>query len=339
MRHEQYSFVEVAVGGAMNRGKVGDIRHMADLTGHLDCYKTVYRYPAEFVQHFHGQGRSVRGYNGEAFADWLPLDIDSDNLDTSLDYLRRIIDRLEIIGAEVNACKFFFSGAKGFHVLIPSAIFGASPSRDIHKRFRAVAEYIGGSMIDTKVYDKTRLFRIPNTVNSKTGLYKVEFYPHELLTMTMKEIIDTARSPRFDVDVETDFDGNEELAEIYAKTVEPKRNKPTLTGKGLPNRFTCMAKMMRQGSPEGSRNVSALRLMAHLKQSGLSENMIFVSMHEWNDKSSAPMDYDEIVTIFTNGMSAEYDFGCRDEIKKMYCSNECVWYKPEYDYEPTRGVL
>ena len=42
--------------------------------------------------------------------------------------------------------------------------------------------------VDLSVYDQNRLFRLPNTKNSKSGLWKVSLQAHELLTLSEEKI-------------------------------------------------------------------------------------------------------------------------------------------------------
>lgn len=335
MKHPEYSFVEIAMQGASNRGKVGDIKHMRDMTGGIDCYKTVYRYPAEFLQHWKENKNSVKGYTGPAYADWLPMDIDHADGEVALQNVRQVIQRMEIIGVDVNACKYAISGSKGWHVLVPSGMMGAEPSVSIHKRFRQVAEYLGMGVIDTAIYDKTRLFRIPNTINSKSGLYKVEFYPDEILNLSLPELQEIARNPRYDVDIEMDYDVNEELYDLY-HNYEEKVFKPKGARGELPSYKTCAAKMMRDKN-QSERNNTAVRIVSHLRDTGLTHLMAWMATNEWNDSLDGPLDTQELQTVFESAWNSEYSHGCNDDIKKRYCSEQCVLYKDEFKTETGRG--
>lgn len=335
MKHPEYSFIELAVQGAGNRGKVGDVRHMGDMTGKVDCYKTVYRYPKEFIQHWEGQGHSVKGYNGPAYADWLPMDIDCENIDDALMKTRQLIQRMEILGVDVNACRFYVSSGKGYHILIPSGMMGAEPSVTIHKRFKQVALYLGAGIIDSTIYDKTRLFRLPNTINSKSGLYKVELYPDEILNFTTEEIKIIAQNPRYDVDIETDYDVNEDLQAIYSSLEEKKPRQDGPRGE-LTRYKTCIAKLVRDKDND-QRNNSAVRIVGHFKDGGLTHLMAWVALNEWNDSLTGPLEQNELQTVFESVWTNGYSPSCTDDIKRKYCSETCILYKDEYKNERGRG--
>src|SRR5690606_14230057 len=176
MIHPTFRFVDTAFKGVNNRNNIKDIHNVKDFIGLSDCYATYFRYNNEMIFHFR-EKNTVGGYQGQAYADWLPIDIDSENLQEAQDSLNKFVQNLK--GYEINPsiCRFYSSGSKGFHIMIPSRLFGACPSPDIIKRFRSVALSLAkGIKIDTSIYDKTRIFRLPNTINSRSNLFKIELY-------------------------------------------------------------------------------------------------------------------------------------------------------------------
>ena len=70
--------------------------------------------------------------------------------------------------------KTYFSG-RGFHLHIPNTAFRWEPCDDLHIKVKeeltrkGVFEYA-----DVSVTDKTRLIRVPNTRNMKSGKLKIE---------------------------------------------------------------------------------------------------------------------------------------------------------------------
>ena len=70
----------------------------------------------------------------------------------------------------------FFSGGRGFHIVIPHSAFAQPLAEDNHLVNRRVAELIqeetGDLHIDWAIYSNRRQFRLPNTRHQKTGLYK-----------------------------------------------------------------------------------------------------------------------------------------------------------------------
>ena len=78
----------------------------------------------------------------------------------------------------------FFSGSKGFHVGLPTALWSPAPSADFHRTARRFAEHVAelaAVTIDAGVYDRVRAFRAPNSRHPKTGLHKRRLTFDELL--------------------------------------------------------------------------------------------------------------------------------------------------------------
>ena len=119
---------------------------------------------------------------------------------------KKLCDTFKINKSDIQ---LYFSGSKGFHILISDKVFGFEPNRDLNKKFKKIALYIKSytitKCIDTKIYDNRRLFRVPNTVNTKTGLYKV-YLPYNKLfkkqpngctkAMTYDELKEYASHPK-----------------------------------------------------------------------------------------------------------------------------------------------
>ena len=328
MNHSEYRFVELAMNGANNRNNITDIRTVKNFTGHKESYMTYFRYNDEMIEHFR-ERNSVGGFRGSAYADWLPIDIDSQDLQEAQDMLKKLVQHnFQEHEIDPNICRFYFSGAKGFHIMVPATLFNAKPSPDIHKRFRKVALTLTkGIKIDTAIYDKTRIFRLPNTINGKTGLYKIELYDFQALTMDIDEIKSMARQPSERLEIEKEFDVNEELAELFDGPLEQGKTIKNESVEGVQAKI-CMAKIL-EGVGNGSRDNSGVRVVAHLKQSGLTQKQIWAVLKEWNDSNQPALETYELERIFDQGLK-EYQFGCHDHILKQYCDKRCIFYKEDW---------
>lgn len=323
MNYPDFKYVDVAVNGAHNRNRLCDVNKLGDPIGKRDTYMTYFRYPEDMLQHFKNT-KSVKGYHGPAYTDWIPIDIDSNNINEAQDEAQRIMEFLNDQGIDINACRFYFSGSKGFHILIPSRMAEIQPSEDIHLRIRHMMKQIGN--VDTSIYDKIRIFRLPNTINTKSGLYKVELYPFEL-NLQSKRILELAWEPREELEIEEEYDTNEFLKGLYDSYQQKEVKVFTGTTEGVKAKI-CMKKMM-EGVSEGNRDNVGLRVVTHLRQSGLSKNMIWAALTEWNQSNQPSLEQEELGRIFNQGLQ-QYDFGCRDSIMQMYCDKSCVLWKEEY---------
>ena len=310
MNYPEFKYVNVAVNGVHNRKGIYDITKLGDPSGKKETYCTYFRYDNEMYDHYN-ERNTVGGYQGVAWADWLPIDIDSDNLQEAQDFLTSLCTNMQDYDIDLNICRFYFSGAKGFHVMLPSGVFGAEPSEDIHKRFRRVAvELARGISIDTAIYDKTRIFRLPNTINAKTNLHKIELYPFEALSLSIDDILERAKEPAERLDIETDYDPSEELTELYHEDFsKPKENRQ------FASKYKQSMNRLMQGVGRGERNNIGIRVASHLYQCGLPPKMMYAALEEWNKTNNPPLTDDELDIIFEQGMKG-YWYGGNDPIIK-----------------------
>src|SRR5699024_3740554 len=91
----------------------------------------------------------------------------------------------------------------------------------------------------------------------------------------------------------------------------------------------CMSKMM-TGISEGERDQAGIRVAAHLKQSGLTDQMLLAALDEWNKTNDPPLDDNEISRIFRQSNEG-YEFGCFDEMLKERCDPKCLLYKESWN--------
>lgn len=340
MDFQEYKYVDVAKGGAFNRNKLCDLTLLGSPIGLKDTYMTFFRYNEEMKDYFNqnvktnSKGekyRSVTGYNGSAYCDWIPFDIDEQDLHTALESAREFIKVLSMYDIDTETCRYYFSGSKGFHIMIPSQMALVLPSKDIHIKLRRIAiQFSKHVKVDTSIYDKVRLFRLPNTINSKSGLYKIGLYSFEIMSMSVNEILELAKQPREELLIEEEYDINDTLIEWYKYSEKEKKfNKDTET-QFHPSVKTkiCMHEIMK-GVSSGGRDNAGLRVVVHLRNSGLNKNMIYSALNEWNNSNDPPMDETQLNRIFQQGLNS-YDFGCNDEILKKHCHKNCVFYKEHW---------
>ncbi|MBN2293940.1 MAG: hypothetical protein JXM70_16050 [Pirellulales bacterium] len=142
---------------------------------------------------------STAGYAGPCWSPWLWFDIDCEELGDALTDARRLASLLdERYRLPEEALLIFFSGSKGFHVGLPTALWSPEPSDVFHQVARRFAENTAeqaGVAIDTGVYDRVRAFRAPNSRHPKTGLHKRWLSFDELMGLSLDAILDRAKQP------------------------------------------------------------------------------------------------------------------------------------------------
>ena len=182
-----------------------------DPTARTDCeaYLSAFCFGDDFRAMADEYGMvDVRGYAGACCSPWLWFDVDRTDLDRALDDARRVGVALdERYQLRDDALLVFFSGSKGFHIGLPTALWGPEPSLSFHRTARRMAESlaaVASVTIDTGVYDKVRLFRAPNSRHPKSGLRKRRLSLDELMGLSVARMVELAAEPlAFDVPIVT----------------------------------------------------------------------------------------------------------------------------------------
>ena len=298
-----------------------------------DTYCTIYKYDNENIDSCN-------------FIAPLYLDLDIDNIEE--DYNKLIRDLKILIHklvtefhVEQNDIQIYFSGSKGFHLIISENIFGFEPGRTLNKDLKKVAVYLKAytltKCIDTKIYDYKRLFRINNTINSKTGLYKVRILYNDLINMSYDELIDYASKPK---DIKSDdYLYNDKASESFTNLIEKlnKRDrekiniqvaKEYIRKKEL---LPCVKYILQNGSPNGQRNNSTIALANSLFQIGYNQDEVVEIITTWNEtKNEEPLPDREIrATIKSayNNSKQNIYYGCSSFRELDVCVKGCPIYK------------
>jgi RecA/RadA recombinase len=326
-----YRYVDVAYNGPNNRNNVMDVRKVKPPEGVKDCYRTLFRFTDEFKS-YSEINSSVKGYKGSAYADHFAFDIDDgENLDKSLQDARGILYRLEnIFDVDVAEVCCFFSGAKGFHILIPQAMFGYHASDTLPQIFKIMAKDLAESIpYDGTIYEHVRLFRLSNTINSKTGLYKIPLSAREILHLSIDEIKEMAKSPRkIQIISASEIDQNVVLHEIYQAAIEKLNLKKPATFQPakkylLPKDTKLCYHNILEGLPEGDRDNASLRLANHFRKQGYGPDLTEGLMVAWNRRNNPCLSDNDLMRTIKQAYDNEYDFGCNDFLLQKFCDNRC----------------
>ncbi len=329
MDYPEYKYVDVAYGGPEHRNNIKVLPRLDIPKNKSDCYRTVYRYPKQFHDYFQ-ENKTVSRYSGPAYADFLPFDIDSTDLEESLKSARQFLNHLLVnYEVDLNGLYLYFSGAKGFHILLPSSLFGFRPSPHLPGVFKLMAQELAGDIkIDTVVYDIVRLFRLSNTKHGKSGLYKVPLTAAEILHKGIDEIKDLAKAPRT-VAIELPDQTNEYLREMYLRTLEevqkPREMQTIASSGGITppkDAKLCYYKIL-EGVGEGQRDNAGLRLGVHLLKE-YPPDIVLPMLYAWNNRNSPPMGEGEVEKLWRQAQG-NYDFGCRDSVLSEFCNPKCIY--------------
>lgn len=276
----------------------------------------------------------------------LYFDIDYD-IHTKADYEKVRKDTIKIIlyfqsylKIDPNDIEIYFSGNKGFHILIDSKIIGMIPCTDLNIIYKEWVKYVSYIMdidtVDLKIYDRKRLFRIPNTINKKTGLYKIQITIQELYTLSYDEIIDLAKKPRpllkkkkiFNLKAGQYF--YSKTKELLTKRKELQNNRITRMhnkifkkeGKILP----CIALLLKMDCPKGERNSKTILLASAIFQTGKSMEETLEIVKRWNEENTDPLPLKEIETTVRSAhtmYSNNKGYGCTHIKELGLCDKNC----------------
>jgi DNA primase catalytic subunit len=129
-----------------------------------------------------------------------------------------LMDRTRVPQDSLN---LFFSGNKGFHVVIAPHVFQAfySPyTLGLYRRMAQRARDAGVRFIDGSVYSRKRLWRLVNSRHGRSGLFKIQLQYEELRDISIDGIRTLAANPRPDDTLATQH-VCEEAAEWYRRAI------------------------------------------------------------------------------------------------------------------------
>lgn len=252
-----------------------------------ESYLSAFQYGDDFGVHLDETG-STKGYSGPCWSPWLWFDFDSDELGYAhADAGATAAFMVDRFGIDPGCLLLFFSGSKGFHLGLPTAIWTPVPSVEFHRTARRFAERIAdlaAVTIDSGVYDRVRAFRAPNSKHPKTGLHKRRLTYDELLG-TLDRILELATKPApFDLPMPTatsdqasadwqqaaDQAGQEAQAKAARRAVGTRS--PTL------NRSTL--DFIRDGARQGERHRLLFSAAANLAEFGCTPALAVALLEE-----------------------------------------------------------
>jgi hypothetical protein len=202
----EYRFIEYANGGCFKRGNFKEVDTLLSVdffgrAGLRDQYTSVYRHCEQYTEFMKVQDKSEK-YSGPVGTEFMHFDFDSPHGDVSLVEVRQFIEKLcsdDKYRCSIDHFLIWYTGNKGFHVfLLNDDTKGLPPGVDVPDKIKKTAVYLAGvfASFDRSVYDAARLWRIPNTINTKGGLYKIPLIASEIYTKSIEEIRDLAKKQR-----------------------------------------------------------------------------------------------------------------------------------------------
>lgn len=152
-------------------------------TNHVDFYRSIYNYSEEDYNHFKLVG-SVRGLRNLTTR-MIVFDFDSgDNVELARADTIEMLSRLATLGINLNDINICFSGSKGFSIEFETTTtFTPDELKNLATRLA-----VNLNTFDPKVYNPSRIFRIPFTKHNVTGNYKIPISSEELSNTSVADI-------------------------------------------------------------------------------------------------------------------------------------------------------
>ncbi len=242
-----------------------------------ECYLSAFWFDETFRRHLEDNQGSSAGYSGPCWSPWLWFDLDNEELQYALkDAAALAVFLVERYAVEPAELLIFFSGSKGFHVGLPTALWSPPFSLDFHRVCRRFAEHVAeraAVTIDTGVYDRVRAFRAPNSRHPKTGLHKRWLSYDDLLGLTLENIVELAREPApFDLPTPTRH-SDQAAADWQAAIDQLAREGEAKTahraaGNGTPTLNRSTLDYIRNGANQGDRHRLLFSAAANLAEFG-----------------------------------------------------------------------
>ena len=313
--------------GVSNRHHFQDSTKAVDWMGlDRDTYTSLYDYD-EYVIEYYAKHQSLSGFDGLIYMpDEFILDVDGSTVSKAQDCTRALLILLDDLMIPYNV---YFSGT-GFHVGIPGTAFRWKPDKNLHLNVKDALTNAGiFEYADPSVTDKSRIIRLLNTKNSKSGLWKVWL-------KSINDITDEDSLRALSCKPSTIPNNPFECEPVFDVLSRAKQEEISIVQNiGMnpdPVHHTCIQRML-EGAAQGKRHMIALRISSHLRWR-YPEHIVRIIMEDWRKRVStvdhpfSEKEMESIVDNCYNGHGGEgYRYGCSDAIMDSFCSNTCKLYK------------
>jgi hypothetical protein len=319
----------------------GEIADLIDTTSSF--YQSLYYYGEDVITYFRANKSSIRGFKGKVTTPYIIFDIDSKDLEVSKQNTILLIDWLKDQGMyDEYAAKIAFSGSKGFHLTLQTA-YEFTP-----KELKSICMYISSQVsfieeagflrVDPSIYNINRQFRIVNTINEKSKLYKIEMVESELRNCTMDTIKEAASKPQKVYPFESTID-DKPIRAILLQLAEYEKDRyeapkvgviKTLMGASI-KRKHCIEIIQDGDMKDGESNSGLLRLASHYRRLGYTQEQCRDKLVEAgiNRTNKYPLtnrfDDDKLDNeiLYPVYSTEGYIFTCEDWFLKMKCEGAC----------------
>jgi len=336
-KHRWIELAAILRGGGMARNKYVHaddpeaLEAWRNRFGNKDVFTSVCRFK---------QPSRDSGYTCDFF-----LDIDAEDLEEARESALRVCELLMTrLDIPDEAITVHFSGSKGFHGMAPIELFDGWAGPNLMQVWKSLALGLtkrGVKHIDLGIYQSARLWRLPNSINVKTDLYKVEVEQKELRDYSAKEIAELARRPRSLPSLPCPGP-SEKAAKWFRRVVEAaERRKAEQGARGEWQGFTrgwrvppCIRRIEKATLPDGVRHDAYLALSRFYGWIGTHPAEAAERIRAVDARNPIrDGNYIERVALYGHNHGAFP--GCENPVLKMFCS-EADCFKAAMDRKGSR---
>lgn len=291
MDHQEFKYVALTTNGIKKKRLIVDMSLVNDPYKLPNCFRSWCRFSADIIKYQNAHKKSLRGYNGLCYSDFLPIDIDNEeHPERSLESCRELLQYLEQkYDVPIKAVRIYFSGSKGFHLEIPTILFGdIKPTLYIPRIFKNIVKSFNFNDVDTKIYHINGMWRLSNSINSKSGLYKIPLTYNDINTLTYDQICHKAQVPNKTIiwTAFDDWDSIDDLKHLWKQSIPATSHKQITHSINQSNKKYIFDF---PGVVESKRNDTAFKIAHQLRGSRWKINEVKeYIVKDWNPKNNPP---------------------------------------------------
>jgi hypothetical protein len=261
------------------------------------------------------------------------LDIDADDLEVAREEcVRAALLLWDKAGIAPEAVEWRFSGKKGFHGIVPDEIFGTPTTNTDLPIWQSLAHRLvreGVPHLDVQVYQASRVLRLPNSINSKSGLYDVALEFAEIRDLKIKDILEMAKAPRDDESMASEVDCPRAAQWLFKAREWWARNQSRFAqaskhvgaekdGWRVP---PCVRRVEAATLPDGVRHAIYFELARFNASIGMAPEESADRLHEIDDRHPI-RDPEYIDRVVHNARKYAGFRGCPNRVLERFCDRE-----------------
>lgn len=305
------------------------LSNLRRIYNNTDLYRSIFTYENSDL--------ATSKISGPLFFDYDCKDYKDDNGQSLKRQVRFCIIKLwQYLRISMSEIQIYFSGHKGFHLIIPQEVLGLGyqEPNNILRHYKALAELINNEWqscsnsegyIDLRIYDHRRVFRLVNSINSASNLYKIPIHNLETSYEDIRNIAQVPSSKLFSSVPFNQVARNRWDILTEEVTDDRPREQPK-TKKKHSTMLPCVKSALMIPVSEGKRNNVTVTLANALFQLDFSTEEIYDIMISWNKNNEPPLPDNELLRTIMSASNVNekgWTYGCTAMRQLGLCDKSC----------------